>query len=124
MSTQSSTVAGDPQAEVPVGNHVDTWLDYPAPTALHDPDEAYARWWLEHARMPAWKRSVYDPIMAKHMLFAWHNGELYRVTGASRFGDIWLAKDLDRKNGYDLRVLPKEITSWSQYANGMRSNAE
>jgi len=28
----------------------------------------------------------------------------YKITGASRLGDVWLATDFERKNGYDLRV--------------------
>lgn len=72
----------------------------------------YARWVLNHFRLPAALKIDFDPFMKDHKLFCTYEGTRYRVTGASRFGDIWLATDFERTHGYDLRVNLAEVTDW------------
>lgn len=100
------------RADTPMKDpHVDAWLD--RVTMNPGPGEAYARWWLEQARYPAWKQAIYKPIMEQHKLFCTWNGQQWRVTGASSMGDIWLAADINRVSGYDERVPVAECSEWS-----------
>lgn len=88
--------------------HIDDWLD----NAHHSEDhnETYARFVLEQFRWPAWKLTMYR----KHTppLFCTYEGKRYKVTGASRMGDIWLAEDFERQNGYDKRVDVAACSEW------------
>jgi hypothetical protein len=92
--------------------HVDEWLDdvsFPS-----DPGEVYARWWLDQARYPAWKKSLYAPLMRDFRLFCTYKGDRFRCTGASRLGDVWLAADHARTSGYDLRVNVTDCSQWGR----------
>lgn len=91
---------------------VDQWLD--SMPCNEDSGEVYARWWLEQARYPAWKKSLYSHIMREFRLFCTYKGERMRCTGASRLGDVWLAHDHNRENGYDLRVNVEECAQWGR----------
>ena len=42
-----------------------------------------------------------------------YKGIKYRITGASRLGDIWLAKNLERESGYDIRVMIEDCSEFS-----------
>lgn len=91
--------------------HVDDWLD--SPTRLgDDTGELYAKFVLDWCRMPAWKKQAYARWMGQHKLFCTHNGERYRCTGASRMGDVWLTKNFEQAEGYQLRVCVAECTEW------------
>ena len=98
--------------------HVDDWLDDIVTPWEVTLGECYARWWLEYARQPAWKQMLYRETMSRYPLFCTYEGQRYRVTGASRMGDVWLAKDAGRESGYDLRV---EVTRCSEWAAAMAS---
>lgn len=76
-------------------------------------EHEYARWVLYHFRLPAALKMDFNQFMEGHKLFCSYKGEKYRVTGASRMGDIWLAKDFKRESGYDLRVDVEECSEWS-----------
>ena len=54
--------------------------------------------------------------MQNFKLFCTHSGTRYRCTGASRMGDVWLAKDVKRDTGYDLRVDVTECSDWAATA--------
>lgn len=95
-------------------NRIDAWLDRPTMNA--SPGEVYARWWLEHARMPAWKQVIYKPVMAQHKLFCTWKGKRWRVTGASSMGDVWLVAHFGCETGYDQRVIVTECSDWSASA--------
>ncbi len=73
----------------------------------------YARWVLNHFRLPAVLKMDFSEFMKDHKLFCLYNGDKYRCTGASRLGDVWLAKDMERISGYDLRVDVEECSEWS-----------
>jgi hypothetical protein len=90
--------------------HVDDWLD--TPTLNGDEGEKYAKFVLEHKRMPAWKKLAYEKWMRQFRLFCTYNGKRYRCTGASSLGDVWLAKDHNREKGYDMRVSLDDCSAW------------
>lgn len=82
---------------------------------IHDDfgKESYARWVLLHFRLPAVLQLDFGGFMKDHKLFCTHKGKRYRVTGASRLGDVWLAEDFGRDIGYNLRVGVEECSQWS-----------
>jgi hypothetical protein len=85
--------------------HVDDFID----DFRSDP---YARWMFLHFRMPAEMQMAFRKFMEPHKLFCTYLGHRYRCTGASRMGDVWLAKDFNRDMGYDLRVDLSECSNW------------
>lgn len=78
----------------------------------HFREEPYARWVLMHMRLPAAAQIDFEPFMREHKLFATHDGKRWRVTGASRLGDVWLASDFERVDGYDKRVSVEKCSAW------------
>lgn len=94
--------------------HIDDWLDAIHPsTGKDNPGEVYARWWLEMYRWPETKKMLYAEMLSEFSLYCTHGGERWRVTGCSRFGDVWLARDMSRTSGYDRRVVVVECSEWS-----------
>ena len=91
--------------------HIDDWLDTPAT----DDAEKWAKEFLEHCRRPAF-RTDYSWIVA-NPLFCTYKGERWRLLGASRLGDVWLTKNFDRVNGYDIRPDVDECSEWSKTPN-------
>lgn len=83
--------------------HVDTFIAYG-----NDNDNSletrYARWVLEYFRLPAMLQTAFSPWMRQYELYCTYEGKRYRVTGASRLGDIWLNTNKNAVSGYDLRV--------------------
>lgn len=74
--------------------------------------DAYAAWVLDHFRKNALLRLRFDKFMKDHKLFCTYNGKRYRVTGASRLGDIWLAKDFNEDTSCHERVDIRKCTEW------------
>lgn len=100
--------------------HIDEWLDLHAISDVMGSrgfeNADYVHFMLDYFRRPAWMKMAHSKFMDRHALFVDYEGGTYRVTGASRLGDIFLAKNLSRGNGcgYDLRVnfdLTK-LTNW------------
>lgn len=89
--------------------HVDDWLDS---VFVKTHDEDYAKFVLEMHRWPAWKQMRYRQWILQHKLFCTYQGQRYRVTGASRLGDIWLTTDFERGSGNVLRVSLDECNNW------------
>lgn len=85
--------------------HVDDFID----THGGDP---YARWMFLHFRLPAVLQIDFRPFIKDHKLFCTYQGKRYRVTGASRLGDVWLAADFKQDTGYDHRVDLEECSNW------------
>ena len=94
-----------------LGTHVDNWIDDPFP--IHDEAVNYAKWFLNYKRMPAASQMKFYEFMKDHKLFCMYEGEQYRVTGASRMGDVYLTKDFGRDAGYDKRVSVDKCSQWS-----------
>lgn len=85
---------------------VDDFIDYAGG------QHTYARWVLNHFRWSAVLQFDFAEFMAPHKLFCDFEGERYRVTGASRLGDIWLTKKFDQSTGYQKRECPTSLTNW------------
>jgi hypothetical protein len=100
--------------------HVDDFID--ASCSQMSESETYAAWMLNHFRFPAGLRFKFDKFMKSHKLFATYKDQVYLITGASRMGDVWLAADFNRENGYDLRVDINDIQSWGNNPNGSYVN--
>lgn len=88
--------------------HIDEWLDTPT----LDDGEIYARFVLDFARMPAWKKIQYERWTKQYPLFCTYASRRYRCTGASRLGDVWLTEDFEKEQGYDWRVDVEECSDW------------
>jgi len=90
---------------------VDEWL-YDWPTSSDDPN-AYARFVLDNFRKSAGWQSMVRPWMKQFKLFGTYQGKRYRITGASRFGDVYLQPNFDVEHGYEERVTVTDISEWS-----------
>ena len=86
--------------------HVDDFVSYSYGK------EEYARWFIFLARLTAALKIDWQEYIGQYKLFCTYEGKRYRVTGASRIGDVWLAKDFNRETGYDLRVDLAGCTEW------------
>ena len=75
--------------------------------------DTYARWVLNHFRLPAVLKMDFHDYMKDHKLFCQYERKKYRCTGASRMGDVWLSEDFNRESGYELRVDVEKCTEWS-----------
>ena len=67
-------------------------------------------------RLPAQTASILRPWMKQFKLYCTYEGKRYRVTGASRMGDIWLHSDLstpEPKLFYEKRVDLDGCSAWS-----------
>jgi hypothetical protein len=94
--------------------HVHDWIDERTCGKCPD-EEKYAVAFLHiKATTSAVNTWVIEPIMKQHKLFCTYKGSKYRVTGCSSMGDIWLVKNYNKDNGYDLRVDIEECTDWSE----------
>ena len=85
--------------------HIDEFIDDPR-------SDPYASWVFNHFRLPAMLRAKFEQFMQAHKLFCTYKRSRYRVTGASRLGDVWLAKDHHQEVDYDLRVDVAECSAW------------
>ena len=94
-----------------MSKHIDDWLDNPNLNCSQE--EAYARFILDYFRLSSWKQNLYKPFMQGFDLYCKYNNVKYRVTGASRLGDIHLNSDLYATSGYTLRVDVTKCTDWS-----------
>lgn len=97
----------DERAKPDEPTHVDDFIANPR-------SDAYAAYVLNHFRLPAMMRLRFDPFFGDRRLFCDYEGKRYRVTGASRLGDVWLAKDHERDCGYDLRVNVDDCANWKE----------
>lgn len=102
------------EKEEEIGTHVDDFIDYGSSRRDPPPNEDYARWVLNHFRLSASMKYSFDKFMVNHKLYCEYEGAQWRVTGASRLGDIWLLGDFSRSNGYDLRVCVDDCSSWAE----------
>jgi len=85
--------------------HVDDYIDD------HRGDK-YARYVLMLLRLPAVLALDFAEWTKQYELFCNYANKRYRVTGASRLGDIWLTSDFNRDCGYELRVDLNDCTAW------------
>lgn len=92
--------------------HVDDWAFEAAMS--QDEGEQFAAFFFHHKRLRAFMQNTFSKFLPDMRLFCDYQGTRYRVTGASRMGDVWLAKDFERDRGYDLRVIVNECSGWSR----------
>jgi hypothetical protein len=85
--------------------HIDQFIDDPK-------TDPYASWVLAQFRFPAILRGKCADLIEKHKLFCTYKNLRWRVTGASRMGDVWLAKDHNQAIAYDERADVAECHSW------------
>ena len=86
--------------------HVDEFID----SYSGDP---YARWVLNHFRLPAILKMSFGQFMEGHKLFCTYEGKKFRCIGASRLGDVWLTSKFENDHGYEHRVNVAECSEWS-----------
>jgi hypothetical protein len=79
--------------------------------------EDYAKFFFLLHRLPAYMKIAFDTWIKQYKLFCSYNGFRWRVTGCSRMGDIWLAKDPTQDTGYDERVMVDQVTDFSDNYN-------
>jgi len=89
--------------------HIDDWIDFPTPETE---ESKYAAWFFMLHRLPAMLQVNFEPWIKKYKLFCTYNGKRYRVTGASRLGDIWLTSKQHQDTGYEHRVSVDECSEW------------
>ncbi len=86
--------------------HVDDFVDdWAAPK--------YPRWFFFLHRLPAHLKADFAAFIEPVKLFATWQDKRWRVTGASRMGDVWLTKDFASDCGYQQRVDLAECSDWS-----------
>lgn len=95
--------------------HIDEWLDNAVMEASRSEEMGYVHFFFMNARLPAWMKIAHYPWMKQFKLFVTYEEQRWRVTGASRLGDIWLAKNLKREDGYDKRISfdTEKLSNWS-----------
>jgi len=92
-------------------SHIDDFIDgYPRES--DPPGSNYARWFFFLARLSAAMRAKFTPWVKRYELYCTYEGRTYRVTGASRFGDVFLQENLYTPNGYQHRVDLKQCSKW------------
>lgn len=89
--------------------HVDDFID-------DSETDVYASWFLNMKRLPATLQFKFHSIIGQYSLYCDYRGERYRVTGASRMGDVWVTKDFNQSSGYQDRVDIAECDNFSNAA--------
>lgn len=91
--------------------HVDEFIDD------YEQDK-YARWFFMLHRLSAFLQSDFSEWIKPFRLFCDYEEKKYRVTGASRLGDVWLTEDFNRETGYELRVDIEKCSNWKRDGGG------
>ena len=95
--------------------HVYDWLDQHLANPPSDPNLAYAVSWLDEFTRPAVIKNL--RWLRENKLFVQYKEKLYRCTGASRLGDVWLTEDFEQESGYSLRVNVDDLSGWQPAAD-------
>ena len=94
-----------------IAESVQDWIDC---ICESDPEAVkYAKWYINNMLVPAVFQRPFKQVMKDIKLFCTYKGTRWRVTGASRLGDVWLTKNIDKDTGYGERVNVSDITEWS-----------
>ncbi len=110
LGPQGEDDGGDEDAEKDDG-HVDSFIWRGYATGEMDAATQRAKFILMMFRLPAAQYANWNTLVDTK-LFCTYKGVRYRVTGASRFGDIYLREDPAKDCGYDLRVKVSECSCW------------
>lgn len=97
--------------------HIDDWLDrYPYFSAVEGKDEQlnYVHFMFTQFRLPSTLKGIHADILKDMKLFVDYEGKTWRVTGASRLGDIWLTQKFEDDMGYQKRIPLNfsKLTNW------------
>ena len=87
--------------------HIDDFIDQSLST------DKYARWFFFLHRLPSVLQMDFSEWIDQHRLYCIWRGNAYRVTGASRMGDVWLTSNFERDTGYEHRVDVGDCSDWS-----------
>lgn len=87
--------------------HIYDWLEEPP----KNEEEKKLKEFLDFKTRTASYQFKNEPPKLK--CFCIYKGEKYKFTGASSMGDVWLAKDFDRVNGYDKRVSIEDCSDFT-----------
>jgi hypothetical protein len=95
--------------------HIYDWLAS-APMSS-DPGVRWAAFFLHHRTLNAATQNGFHEFLPTNFtLFCDYEGARYRCNGASRLGDVWLAKNHQQEHGYDLRVAVDVCSNWGRLA--------
>lgn len=86
--------------------HIYDWIEEPA----KDEGEALAKRFFDKFTVPAIDKD--HAWLKANPLFCTYQGQRFRVTGASRLGDVWLSPDFAQENGYQHRVDVTDCSQW------------
>lgn len=86
--------------------HIDDWIEEEA-RGEHEP--LIKQWFAEFRKLAVAKDYEW---LSKSVITCEYQGKRYRCTGCSRLGDVWLATDMARETGYDLRVDVDQCSAW------------
>lgn len=93
-------------------DHIDDWCF--VHTWIEDPEKAETikkvKHWFREFRRPAVMLDM--EYLDSKRLTCTYEGKRYRCIGASRMGDVWLTRDMNRTHGYDKRVMRSECSLW------------
>lgn len=92
--------------------HVDDWVDNNITRGVAE--NKYASFVLFHMGLSASHIMYFHEFMKEYPLYCTHNNERFKCTGASRVGDIFLARDFSREFGYDLRVEIDNVSDFGK----------
>jgi len=92
--------------------HIDDFIDFG--NSEDEENEDYARWIFNHFRLSANLKYTFSKFMKDYKLFCIYNNIKYRVTGASRLGDVLLTTNFNKDIGYDIRVCVNDCSKWSK----------
>lgn len=93
--------------------HVDSWVRSAFYGEGTD-EEAYAKLFFFYKRLPVVTQAMWRPHLGHLQLYCTYKDKRYRVTGASRMGDIYLTENLEQEIGYDLRVSLDYCSGWGK----------
>lgn len=104
---------------------VDEWLDKSLFKCAGNPELAYVHFFFTLHRFPAAEQSIHHPFTQQFELYADYENATWRVTGASRMGDVYLACDPKREMGYDRRVTLdfSKFSNWRAKLDGTETMA-
>lgn len=112
--------------------HVDDWIDSQLGEELDQGKTAAenlrylnivreVKSWMNEFRKSVTSRDIKK--LRAYALFCIYDGKRYRVTGCSRFGDVWLSRDLERLTGYDLRIDVMGCSGWEIHPSNQAKDA-
>lgn len=105
------STGGEPATKSTAFTHIDDFIS----KLTFDKAENHARFFFHLKRLSAHDGMVWAPWIQQYKLFCTFEGKRWRVTGASRTGDVHLHSDLGYEGvSYEKRgVAVDDCTEWS-----------